>query len=68
MNKIINYEEAAEILGIPIGTLYSWVCRNQIPHHRYSTRLVRFSKVELEDWMEKHHVTPKKENEVSDGK
>jgi excisionase family DNA binding protein len=56
MTEKINYKQAAELLGVPIGTLYAWVCRNQIPHHRYGRRLIRFDKVELEAWMAQHHV------------
>ena len=59
MDHKLNYKQAAELVGVPIGTLYSWVCRGQIPHHRYGRRLIRFTKEELEAWMAKHHVQAK---------
>jgi excisionase family DNA binding protein len=59
MSDKMKYKEAAEFLGIPVGTLYALVCRRRIPHIRMSARLVRFSKAELESWIRSHSVSGK---------
>jgi excisionase family DNA binding protein len=46
-----GYSLAEEVTGLSRGTLYSMVCRKQIPHTRLGGRLVRFSKKELREWM-----------------
>ena len=51
-DEFLNYEQAATLMGLPRGTLYAWVCRRQVPHHRLGKRLVRFSKSELLHWMD----------------
>ncbi|MCB9026760.1 MAG: helix-turn-helix domain-containing protein [Bdellovibrionaceae bacterium] len=55
-DEIINYNTAAEFLGIKIGTLYSMVSRKEIPHIRLSPRLVSFSKQVLSDWLSQRHI------------
>jgi len=47
----LNYREAARLLGIPVGTLRSMVCRRQIPHIRISPRVVVFDVGALEEWI-----------------
>lgn len=59
MKRLVDYKTAAEILGMPIPTLYSKVCRREIPHIRLSSRLVRFDTTILEDWLESHKVEVK---------
>lgn len=54
--EMLNYPEAARIIGVPIGTLYSWVGRRQIPHVRLGPRLVRFQRCELDAWLAQKHV------------
>ena len=50
--NLVGYPEAARMLGIPLGTLYNWVAERRIPHIRFSERLVRFDRVELQAWIE----------------
>lgn len=57
MDIILNYEEAAKLLGVPVGTVYAWVSQKKIPHLRLGPRLVRFRKTEVEKWLLLHHVT-----------
>jgi excisionase family DNA binding protein len=54
----LNYAEAAELLGMRIGTLYALVSRQRIPHVRLSRRMVRFPERELRRWMNSHLVQP----------
>ena len=54
--KLITYTEAAELIGVQQGTLYSMVSRRQIPHIRLSARLVRFDQDELAAWIDARRV------------
>jgi hypothetical protein len=47
----LNYREAARMIGIPVGTLRSMVCRRQVPHIRISPRVVVFDVAALEEWI-----------------
>jgi len=55
--ELLNYEEAAEFLGVQRGTLYSWVSLRRVPHVRFSGRCVRFDKAELGVWVEARRVS-----------
>lgn len=50
-DKLITYQELAEHLGLPIGTLYAWVSEKRIPHIRLGGRLVRFRWTEIDRWL-----------------
>jgi len=39
---LMTYQQAAEILGLPRGTLYALVHQNRVPHIRLGRRLIRF--------------------------
>ncbi len=52
----LNYREAARMLGIPIGTLRSMVCRRQVPHIRISPRIVVFEVAALNAWITARRV------------
>jgi len=47
----LSYREAARLIGIPVGTLRSMVCRRQVPHIRISPRVVVFDVAALEAWI-----------------
>ncbi len=55
-DELLNYTTAAAFLGMRIGTLYGMVSKKQIPHIRINKRIVRFSKEELKNFIEKHRV------------
>ena len=55
--NLIDYHEAAPILGLTEGTLRSLVSRSQIPRVRLSDRIVRFSRRSLQEWIASHSVT-----------
>jgi excisionase family DNA binding protein len=55
-SKLLTYAEVAERIGVPIGTVYSMVCRRQIPHVRLGPRTVRFSPEAVEAWIAGRHV------------
>ena len=58
-DKLINYNDAAAMMGVKIGTLYSMVARRQVPHLRLGPRLIRFSRAALEEWLDAHAVPPR---------
>ncbi len=47
MKELLDYREASEILGLPVGTLYAKVSRKEIPHVRFGIRSVRFYRDDL---------------------
>ena len=55
--EFIDYKKASQVLGIPMGTLYSWVSKKHVPHHRFGPRLVRFEVAELDKWVVSHRVS-----------
>ncbi len=48
--------QACALLGIKKATMYSLVCRKEIPHLRISGRMVRFHPEELKAWVEARSV------------
>lgn len=56
MTPRLSYREAARLIGIPVGTLRSMVCRRQVPHIRISPRVVVFDVAALEDWIAARRV------------
>ncbi len=56
---LLGYREAAQLLGIPRGTLYAWVSEGRIPHIRFSKRMVRFDAHEIEAWVDARRVSPR---------
>ncbi len=55
----LTYEGAAQVLGLPRGTLYSLVYYRRVPFHRFGPRLVRFRLRELRVWVEAQRVHPR---------
>ena len=58
MERHYTYSEVSEMLGIKVGTLYSLVSRQRIPHVRLGRRFVRFPEKELREWALAHFVAP----------
>jgi excisionase family DNA binding protein len=54
---LLTYREVARRLGVPVGTVHYWVCRNAIPHVRLGPRSVRFRPAELELWLDERAVS-----------
>jgi len=57
VKSLLTYQEAADFLSVPLGTLYSWVSQKRIPVIRFSQRCVRFDPEALEAWLAER-VTP----------
>lgn len=54
----LSYAEAATLLGVPVGTLYSWVAKGFVPHIRFGPRHVRFEQKQLVLWVRSRRVGP----------
>jgi excisionase family DNA binding protein len=57
-DTMMTYAELAALTGVPLDTCYGWVRRNVVPHYRYSERMVRFDRREVQTWMAECHETP----------
>lgn len=55
-DEYLDYEQASRILNVRRATLYSWVCRRRIPHIRLGPRCIRFSRLELCEWLDARRV------------
>jgi excisionase family DNA binding protein len=55
-NELLDYRDASRLLGLARPTLRSLVHRRLVPHLRLSRRIVRFSRPELESWLERKRV------------
>ena len=45
---LLTYQEAAQLLCVPLGTLYAWVSQRRVPHVRMTDKRIRHLPV-LED-------------------
>ena len=54
--NLMDYNQVAELLGVPKGTLYNLVYENRIPHIRLGKKTVRFSRDDLEKWLQRRKV------------
>ncbi len=55
--NLLSYDDAADLLSLPKGTLYSLVNQRRIPYVRLGPRLVRFDKNKLEAWVSDRSVS-----------
>lgn len=49
--SILNIDEAAKFLGISKGYLYQLTSLGKIPHTKPLGKLIKFDRLELENWM-----------------
>ena len=57
-SEMWTYDDVAKYVGVPKGTVYSWVRRRKIPFYRLGPRLVRFCRSEIETWLQARAVQP----------
>jgi len=48
-DQLLDVVEAAALLKVKVGTLYSWVSKGNVPHRKVGS-LVRFHRGELMAW------------------
>ena len=61
--NLMTYLEAAQFLGVKLPTLYSMVSRKQVPHVRFSGKMVKFDREKLVLWIKERAVEPIEEKE-----
>ncbi|MFA6635709.1 MAG: helix-turn-helix domain-containing protein [Candidatus Omnitrophota bacterium] len=64
MEKRLNIHELAEILGVSVNTIYSWISQRKIPYIKVG-RLVRFDRNKINEWLETHSVPVYSDKEKS---
>lgn len=60
---MLTYDDLVTWWNVPVGTIYSWVARGEIPHVRLADRSVRFEREVLEAWLEERRSRPRKKGE-----
>jgi excisionase family DNA binding protein len=53
--SLMNIKELAEYLNVQKGTVYNWVYKNKVPHHKPSGKLL-FKKNEIDEWIAKKKI------------
>lgn len=62
MEKLLSPQEVAAIIGVRVGTVYSWISRGvPIPHVKISGT-IRFQEKSLRGWIEEKERERKKRN------
>lgn len=56
--EYIGYKQLAEMLGVKVATIYSWVSRRVVPYVRVGPRVVRFRRADIDKWLEERSVSP----------
>ena len=59
--EILDYNDLKDITGYTKNTLYSMVCRNEIPILSGKGKNARFSKTEIDRWIEDMKIPSKKQ-------
>ena len=59
-DRLLDINEAAALLQVKAGTLYSWVSKDKVPYRKVGS-LVRFHRGELMDWTRKQSQQPARE-------
>jgi len=54
----MGYDGLSLRTGLSVRTLKRLVAAGKVPHVRYSARVIRFNKDEIEDWIGKRTVRP----------
>ncbi|WP_041791787.1 helix-turn-helix domain-containing protein [Microlunatus phosphovorus] len=51
-DRLMTLAELAEMLGIPVNTLYGWRCRGEGPPGYRIGRHIRYRRAAVETWLE----------------
>jgi excisionase family DNA binding protein len=54
---LLTIQQASQITGVSIPTLYKWVSQRKIPYIKMG-RLVKFDPLKLEEWIKQQTVMP----------
>lgn len=62
MDRLLNPNQLAEILGVRPGTVYSWLSRGvDIPHVKIEGT-VRFNERSIQEWLKRKEAERKRRN------
>lgn len=50
--RLMTLNELAEMLGVPVSTIYGWRCRHEGPPGYRVGRYVRYRRTAVEAWLE----------------
>jgi excisionase family DNA binding protein len=50
VNNLMNIQQAADYLGLSVGTIYQWRCQHKIPYIKVGRNL-KFKKDHLDQWL-----------------
>jgi len=56
-HHLLTIQQAAQITGVSITTLYKWVSHRKIPYIKMGS-LVKFDPLKLEEWIKQQTVMP----------
>lgn len=49
---LMTYQQLGDYINVKVATLYAWVCQDRIPCVRFSARMVRFDRRQIDQWLE----------------
>lgn len=52
VDRLMTLAELAEMLGVPVNTVYGWRCRGQGPPGYRIGRHIRYRRAAVEAWLE----------------
>ena len=55
MQKLLNIQQAADLLGLKVKTLYTYICKKKIPYVKLGGRVL-FQPEKLETWVEQRAI------------
>jgi len=54
MPEYLDIPQVAEMFGVNPRTVYKWTVERKIPFFKLN-KMIRFSRTEIEAWLEQHH-------------
>lgn len=57
MSRLITISEASDLTRLTVKTLYSKVCRREVPFTKLGGKLL-FDEARLQEWIDEHSVEP----------
>jgi len=64
LEKLLNPQEVATLLGVKTSTIYQWTHQDFIPHVKLG-RLLRFKEAEIITWIDKRTSPGRKTRKLS---
>jgi excisionase family DNA binding protein len=64
MEQLLTKKEVAQLLGVSVKTIDSWVCKRIIPFIPITPGCVRFLRSDLEAWVKAKAIFPTDTSEV----